>query len=172
MRARRCGGVRLLWCPGTQRRAAIASRVVWVLLGPGVPFVVGSRSPSTVRAKAGAAGQRALGIHPQGLRSAGRGSVTLLAAWGERPGVLSVSLVVVAAPRLPATRAESSDRRVSGPSVERARLRGRGGADSLYRLPFGGSGSSSSRPSLQTHFGWRPAINSELARTRGIRLSN
>ena len=28
------------------------------------------------------------------------------------------------------------------------------------------------RPSLQTHFGWRPAINSELARTRGIRLSN
>ncbi len=35
-----------------------------------------------------------------------------------------------------------------------------------------GSGSSSSRPSLQTHFGWRPAINSELARTRGIRLSN
>lgn len=26
--------------------------------------------------------------------------------------------------------------------------------------------------SLQTHFGWRPAINSELARTRGIRLSN
>ena len=32
-----------------------------------------------------------------------------------------------------ATLAESSDRRVSGPSVERARLRGRGGSDSLYR---------------------------------------
>ena len=152
-----------------QRRAAVDYRVVWALRGPGAASVVGSRSPSTVRCKAGAAGQRALGIHPQGLRSAGRGSGTLIAVWDERPGVWSVSLVVVAAGGLPATRAESSDRRVSGPSVERARLRGRGGADSLYRLP---GGSSSSRPSLQTHFGWRPAINSELARTRGIRLSN
>ena len=72
-----------------------------------------------------------------------------------------------------ATLAESSDRRVSGPSVERARLRGRGGSGSLYRRSLHGRfGSSSSRPSLQTHFGWRPAINSELARTRGIRLSN
>ena len=59
---------------------------------------------------------------------------------------------------LSVSRAESSDRRVSGPSVERARLRGRVGW--FFR------------PSLRTHFGWRPAINSELARTRGIRLSN
>ena len=65
-----------------------------------------------------------------------------------------------------ASRAESSDRRVSGPSVERARLRGRGGPGSLCLTH------SSCRPPLQTHFGWRPAINSELARTRGIRLSN
>lgn len=34
---------------------------------------------------------------------------------------------------LVATLAKSSDRRVSGPSVERARLRGRGGSGSLYR---------------------------------------
>ena len=34
------------------------------------------------------------------------------------------------------------------------------------------SGRGGSRPPLQSHFGWRPAINSELARTRGIRLSN
>ena len=35
------------------------------------------------------------------------------------------------------TLAESSDRRVSGPSVERARLRGRGGSGSLYRRSSG-----------------------------------
>ena len=48
---------------------------------------------------------------------------------------------------------------------------GAGGPAVSAPPPVGGS-SSTCRPSLQTHFGWRPAINSELARTRGIRLSN
>ena len=48
---------------------------------------------------------------------------------------------------------------------------GAGGQAVSAPPPVGGS-SSTRRPLLQTHFGWRPAINSELARTRGIRLSN
>ena len=105
------------------------------------------------------------GIQPQGSRSAvveGRDAMSQAGSNG--PARQRGRESVAAAARSPlAARAESSDRRVSDPSVERARLRGRGGSGCCFH---------GRRPSLQTHFGWRPAINSELARTRGIRLSN
>ena len=70
--------------------------------------------------------------------------------------------------------AESSDRRDPALPWNALGCVGAGApALSLARVFFTRPGEQSSgRPSLQTHFGWRPAINSELARTRGIRLSN
>ena len=124
--ARRCAG----WVErrsGPQRRC---SGGVYDVLYPRR-----SRSLPVVVALSRRAGERASsGIQPQGSRSAvlegaahGRGQTARRACWG--------SEYEAAAARSPhgAARAESSDRRVSDPSVERARLRGRGGSGSLLR---------------------------------------
>ena len=56
---------------------------------------------------------------------------------------------------------------VSNPSVESTRLRGW-----HLRVPPPHGGGAGVLTLKKTHFGWRLATNSELARTRGIRLSN
>ena len=107
-------------------------RVVGALKSPGARSRVapGLLPPSASEKPAGG-GALASGIHPQGSRSAA------LRVQASRRGVNGpacrgpVSWWRWFSPL--ATRAESSDRRVSGPSVERARLRGRGGSGSLYR---------------------------------------
>lgn len=113
------------------RRAMTAS------FGPSKPrrgAPVRSRSPSAVRDKAGVAGQRAsVGDPSAGFHAAPaarRG--TLLRCGANGPACRGATCRGGGSSPL-ATRAESSDRRVSGPSVERARLRGRGGSGSLYR---------------------------------------
>lgn len=120
--------------PGSQRRAAGDYCVVWALKSPGAAPPVRSRSPSAARDKAGAAGQRAFVGDPtagsHAAPAAGRG--TLLRCGANGPACRGATCRGGGFSPL-ATRAESSDRRVSGPSVERARLRGRGGSGSLYR---------------------------------------
>ena len=104
-------------------------------LGPQKPrrgASVRSRSPSAVRDKAGVAGQRAFGDPSAGFTQRRSQDGHAIAVWGQRPGVPRATFRGGGFSPL-ATRAESSDRRVSGPSVERARLRGRGGSGSLYR---------------------------------------
>lgn len=136
---------------------------LWASFGPGAPLPARSRHySSAVRVKAGAARQRARwGVFRRVWRSAG--------VRGERErGQVRLGLYGPV----------SSERRGSSfkalsPLVPRART-GVSPALPWNALGCVGAGAAAlpRRPSLQTHFGWRPAINSELARTRGIRLSN
>ena len=111
-------------------------RSVWRRLGPQKPrrstppsLPVSARRPRVKSRRGGE--MAALGIHPQGSRSADLRVQAPLRGVNGPACRGPVSWWRWFSPL--ATRAESSDRRVSGPSVERARLRGRGGSGSLYR---------------------------------------
>ena len=121
----------LLRSPGSQRRAASTVRVVWAPKGPGaaLPFAPGLPPPSARKPVRRASAS--VGDQPQGFtQRRSQRETRSNAAWEDGPACRGVCFGGGGCSPL-ATRAESSDRRVSGPSVERARLRGRGGSGSL-----------------------------------------
>ena len=98
-------------------------------VAPSAPPWTGSRVESRLRAGRG----RRMGIHPQGLASAptAAGDRVFTQVGSNGPACTGRFQGRAAYYGPAAPRAKSSDRRVSDPSVERARLRGRGGSGSL-----------------------------------------
>ena len=168
--ARRCGGA--TGGPGSQRRARGVCRVVGALKSPGARSrVAPGPPPPSASEKPSRRGDVGVWGSIRRVRAAPALRVPGIASRGQRPGVprasVAVAAVLALSPLVPRARTGVS------PALPWNALGCVGaGAPALSTAGVGRSGSSSSRPSLQTHFGWRPAINSELARTRGIRLSN